>query len=462
MFEAGCNLASCGKVLDRETTGDVVKALLVAVVAALLGAVAWGLIVSAQPAPARTGVRAIEVQPEWYSALSADPAAATDAYLQRVPAETRARGDAFGATRYVTLACRVAVLIASVALIMFSGAAASVRDLARRMVPYLWLQDALFALFLFTVLFLLNLPIETYAGFVRIRHAGFTQRTYLDWLGEAVLGWAVITVFYVVGVVLILGLIRRRSQSWIGWATVVYLVLSSFYVLISPQYIEPLFNSITPLADGPEKQAILSLARANGVPAKDVFVRDASRQSNLLNAHVSGIGGTAQIVLDDNTIAKTPKAEFELVMAHEIGHYVLAHIPKGIVFDTLVAGLGFVFIGWGAQMVIARHGRRWKVDGLGDTAAMPVFWGMLLLWGFISLPINNSITREQEAEADNYGINASRQPFGLAEFMIRDADAAKLDPSAIEEWLFYDHPSARQRIFAAMRWRAEHLSGARP
>jgi STE24 endopeptidase len=268
----------------------------------------------------------------------------------------------------------------------------------------------------------------------------------------------VITVFYTVGVVAIMALIRRWPRSWAAWATAVYFVLFGFYVLISPQYIEPLFNRITPLADGAAKQAILSLARANGVPADDVFVRDASRQSVLLNAHVSGIAGTAQIVLDDNTIANTPEPEFKLVMAHEIGHYVLAHIPKEIVFDTLVMGLGFLFIGWGSQRLIARFGRRWEVDGLGDIGALPVFWGILLLWGFISLPVNNSISREQEAEADIFGLNASRQPFGLADFMIRDADANQLDPSSIEEWLFFNHPSARHRIFAAMRWRAEHLS----
>ena len=438
------------------------KALLVAVVSAFIAAVVWGSMVGAQPATPRDEIRAHEVGPDWYKALPVDPAAATEAYLQRVPAVTRARGDAFVATRYVTLGARILVLIAAVALIMFSGAAARMRDFARRAAPYSWLQDALFALFLFTALFLLNLPVETYAGFVRFRHGGFSQRTYLDWLGDAALAWAVITIFYVVGVVLVMGLMRRQPQSWIGWATVVYLALSSFYVLISPQYIEPLFNSITPLKDGPDKQAILSMARANGVPANDVFVRDASRQGNLLNAHVSGIGGTARIILDDNTIAKTPRPEFELVMAHEMGHYVLAHIPKGIVFDTLVMGLGFVFIGWGSNRLIARYGRRWHVGGLGDSAAMPVFWGLLLLWGFVSLPILNSISREQETEADNYGINASQQPLGLAEFIIRDSDAGKLDPSPVEKWLFYDHPSARDRIHAAMQWRAEHLPRTKP
>jgi STE24 endopeptidase len=433
------------------------RVLLAAVVAATLGAVGWGAITSMHPVPLRIQARTVEVGPDWYAALATDPEAATAAYLQRVPATTRARGNAFGATRYITLPIRIAVLVASIALIMFSGAAARMRAIARRALPHVWLQDALFALQLFAVLFLLNLPIETYAGFIRYRRAGFSQQTYLHWLSDATLGWAVITVFYIVGVVAIMALIRRSPRAWAAWATLVYFVLSSFYVLISPQYIEPLFNRITPLADGAAKQAILSLARANGVPADDVFVRDASRQGVLLNAHVSGIAGTAQIVLDDNTIANTPEAEFKLVMAHEIGHYVLAHVPKEIVFDTLVMGAGFLFIGWGSQRLLLRFGRQWQVDGLGDVGVLPLFWGLLLLWGFISLPVTNSISREQEAEADIFGINASQQPFGLADFMLRDADAGQLDPSPIEEWLFFNHPSARNRIFVAMRWRAEHL-----
>jgi STE24 endopeptidase len=438
------------------------KGLLVAVAVALFAALVWGSIVNSQPVPSRGALHATEVGPDWYAALAADPETATNSYLQRVAPEVRARGDALGQTRYVILAMRVLVLVLSVTLIMFSGAAARLRERLARRGRHLWLQDASFALILFAALFVLTLPVETYADFVRIRHAGFTHRTYVDWLGDAALGWAVNSVFAIVGVTLVMALIRRRPRSWVAWATVVYLVLSSFYVLIEPQYIEPLFNRFTPLADGPAKQAILSLAKANGVPASDVLVRDASRQSELLNAHVSGIGGTAQIVLDDNTVAQTPKAEFEFVMAHEIGHYVLAHIPKDIVFDTLVMGLGFLFIGWGSQRLISRYGRRWRVDGIGDTGAMPVLWGLLLLWGFVSLPINNGISREQENEADIFGVNASQQPLGLAEFMIRDADAEKLDPSSLEEWLLFDHPSARNRIYAAMRWRAEHLARTKP
>ena len=130
---------------------------------------------------------------------------------------------------------------------------------------------------------------------------------------------------------------------------------------------------------------------------------------------------------------------------------------KGIVFDTLIMGLGFLFVGWATTRLIAAFGERWQVTDLRDTGAFPVFWGLLRSWGFLALPVSNSIARHQEAEADMFGINASQQPLGLAEFMIRDAEARQLDSSPVVETWFFNHPSARNRIFAAMRWRAGHL-----
>jgi STE24 endopeptidase len=435
------------------------RALLAAIVAAALGAIVWGTVISGQTPPSRIGARVAAAGPDWYAALPSDPGAATEAYLRRVAPEARARGDAFGATRALTYLSRIAVLLASLSLIMFSGAAARMRDVAGRRLRGGWLRDALVALQLFAALFLLNLPMETYAGFVRYRLAGLSRQTYFGWLSDIVLGWASLTIFSVVGAVAIMALIRRRPRSWPGWATAVYFVLASFYILVLPQYIEPLLNRVTPLVDGPGKEAILSLARANGVPADDVFVRDASKQGVLLNAHVSGLGGTARIVLDDNAVANASGPEFRWLMAHEIGHYVLAHIPKQLVFETLSMGAGFLCIGFGLRRLIARFGSRWNVPSPADTGALPVFWGLFLLWGFLALPVSNGISRQQEAEADNYGINASQEPLGQAEFMIHDADAYELAPSAFEEWLLYDHPSPRNRILAAMRWRAEHLPG---
>ena len=173
---------------------------------------------------------------------------------------------------------------------------------------------------------------------------------------------------------------------------------------------------------------------------------------------MTGIGATARITLDDNTIASTPRREVEFVMAHEIGHYVLRHIGKSIVFSGLAMGIGFLLIAWGLRRLIGWKGPSWGLADAGDVAAVPLLWLLFSLWGYLSLPIDNSISREQEAEADLFGLNASREPFGLAEFMLRDADVQPLAPSALVEWALCSHPSGAHRIAMAMRWRAEHLA----
>jgi STE24 endopeptidase len=434
------------------------KALLLLVAATVVGALAWGFAIGARPVPSRAAWHGTQADAVWGASLPRDPTAATAAFLARVPADVRARGDAFSRATRMTVLLNATVLVASIAVLMFSGAAAGMRDRASRITSRAPVQDAIVVVQTLALFFLLSLPAETYAGFVRMRQAGLSHSAYTSWLRDAALSWMVTALFISVGAAVFYAFMRRRPRSWALWATGVYAVLSCVFILLTPQYIAPLFNRITPMADGPRKQEILSLARANGVPATDVFVQNGSRQSELLNAHVSGFGGAAQIVLDDNTIAKTPGAEVRLVMSHEIGHYVLAHVAKGIVFDTLITGFGFLFVGWVATRLITRFGSRWHVTGSSDNGAMPLFWGLLMLWGFITLPLSNSIVRQQEAEADMFGINASREPLALAEFMIRDADARQLDPPPLVESAFYNHPSARNRIFNAMRWRAENLT----
>jgi STE24 endopeptidase len=340
---------------------------------------------------------------------------------------------------------------------MASGLAARLRDAAQRTTRRASLQDALVAVQFLAIVLALGLPVEVFAGFVRYREAGLSHAGFWPWLYDYVLQWAVDLVFYVVGIVAIVALIRRQPRAWPALATIVYVALYATYTLASPIFIEPLFNQYTQLPDGPARDRILSLARANGVPADGVYVKDASRQSVILNASVSGIAGTARITLDDNTVQTTPPAELEMVMAHEIGHYVLRHVFKETVFFGLVMAAGFVFIAWALRALVARHGERWLLSGVGDAATIPLLWFLVALWGFVSMPVNNSITRADEAEADLYGLNASQQPLGLAEFMLRDADVRPLAPTRFVEWALYTHPAPASRIATAMRWRAEHM-----
>src|SRR5262245_53058693 len=133
-------------------------------------------------------------------------------------------------------------------------------------------------------------------------------------------------------------------------ASATALALACLYVVAGPTVIEPLFNTYTPLPDSSIKRDILALARASGVPADDIYSGDASRQTRILNAHVSGLGGAARISIDDNTLADryTPG----ILFCHEIGHYVLGHVLHGVALTCLVATIGFAVVGWAGPRLV--------------------------------------------------------------------------------------------------------------
>jgi len=144
----------------------------------------------------------------------------------------------------------------------------------------------------------------------------------------------------------LVGLVRRLGKNWWVWGAVVTIVFLAFVILISPVYIAPLFNTYTKLQDARIKDPILSMARANGIPATDVYEFDASRQSNRVSANVSGFAGTQRISLNDNLLKRCTLPEIETTMGHEMGHYVLNHGYKGLVMFGVLIVLGFAFLNW--------------------------------------------------------------------------------------------------------------------
>jgi len=433
------------------------RTCLVVALLCVAGAVAWGVAEDRRPVPPRPAQTIAAVDAAWLSRLPADATLATDAWLARVPPAMRERGAGYATTRFVVLGARVATLVIATLLIFGDGSSQRMRSRAARLSRRRTVQDLLYAVQYFVLLFAFTLPVTTYAGFVRLRAFGFAAQPWLSWLADQVIQWAVLTAFYVVGVVAMFALIRARPRAWAPWATGVYVVLVALYAFLSPLYIEPLVNRIESMPDGPGKAWILSLLRANGVEHAEVYVSDASKQTRLLNAHVSGFMGTARVVVDDNTLLVAQPASSRFVLAHELGHYVLGHVGKSIVSDGLVMGAGFLLIAWIMAAATRRFGRRAGVDGPGDIAALPLLWLLFLLWGYVSLPVVNAISREHETEADLFGLNASQQPNGLAEFMIHDADTGTLDAAPLAKALFFSHPTDRERVGMAMRWREEQL-----
>jgi STE24 endopeptidase len=242
----------------------------------------------------------------------------------------------------------------------------------------------------------------------------------------------------------------------------VSILFLTFVGLIAPVYIFPLFNKYAKLQDSRVKDPILSMARANGIPATDVYEFDASRQSNRVSANVSGFAGTLRISLNDNLLNRCTLPEIETTMGHEMGHYVLNHAYKGVVMAGVVAVIGFAFLNWFVNFGLARWGENWGIRGMTDVAVLPLAAIGFSVYFLLMTPVTNTITRTMEFEADMYGLNAARQPDGEANVDLLLGEYRKLDPTPVEEFVFFDHPSGRTRIAAAMRWKAEHPETASP
>jgi STE24 endopeptidase len=185
---------------------------------------------------------------------------------------------------------------------------------------------------------------------------------------------------------------------------------------------------------------------------------DASKQTTRMSANVSGFGSTMRITLNDNLLRRGSAEEIQMVMGHEMGHYVLNHVYKGMMFFLILTVAGFAFLKWSLAWSLARWGESWQIRGITDTAVLPLVVLLGSIFFLAMTPVLNTFIRSQEYEADMYGLNATRQPDGFAQAAIHLGEYRKMSPGQLEEWVFYDHPSGRNRIRAAMRWKAENLS----
>ena len=176
-----------------------------------------------------------------------------------------------------------------------------------------------------------------------------------------------------------------------------------------------------------------------------------------MSANVSGFASTMRITLNDNLVRRGSPEEIQAVMGHEMGHYVLNHVYKSMLFFGLLIAIWFAALRWSLNTALHRWGDRWQIRDIGDTAVLPLVVLVSSIFFSLITPIFNTYVRTEEHEADMYGINASRQPDGMAQAAIHLAEYRKMSPGPVEEFIFFDHPSGRNRILDAMRWKKENL-----
>ena len=410
---------------------------------------------SAPAAVLASGFRIRPVDDAWRAALPRDAGAATQAYLDRLPADVVARSNAYFEGRNWLQLWNWLAGLAVAALLLTTRPSTAFRDWAERRLKRPLLRDGAYGAVWMATGWALTLPLTVYEHFVREHAYGMATQTFGAWFGEQLLELAVGVLIGALLVAVLYAVLRRAGANWWLWGAAVTMVFLTVGVAVAPLWIEPLFNTYKPVEDGPIKTAVLAMARANGVPVDNVYVFDASRQTTRVSANVSGLFGTAAVRLNDNLLRRSSEAEVRAVMGHEIGHYAMNHIPKTLLQMGLVVVIGFALTQLAMQRLLARFGAGWRLRGAADVASLPLLAAVFSTYLLLATPVLNSMTRSQETEADLWGLNLAREPHGEAEVLLKLAEYRKPDPGMLEETIFFTHPSTRTRIFNAMRWREQ-------
>jgi len=394
-----------------------------------------------------------EVDDAWRANLPRAADAATQAYMERLPAEVVARSNAYFEGGYWLLLWNF-LLSLTITIVLLSGKrSARIRDWALRIGRYAFIRDALYGAVYSLCIWVLSLPLAIYEGYVREHAYGMGTQSFGSWFIDNLKSLGIETVMLAIAIAILYAAIRRVGERWWLWGTGLATVFITFSYLVWPIWIDPLFNTYKPLDEGQVRTSVLAMAKANEVPVTNVYWYDASRQTTQVSANVSGIFGSAAIRLNDNLLLRSSLPEIRAVTGHEIGHYVLHHIYIGILEFAVIIMIGFSLAKWAMNRLLRRYSSQLGLQGVADVASLPLLVAVFSVYMFFMTPIDNTLTRVEEIEADRFGFNLAREPLGAAEAYLKLTEYRKPDPGPVEEFIFFDHPSTRFRIHAAMQWR---------
>ena len=389
-----------------------------------------------------------------------DVEAATRAYLDTLQGPAREKSDAYFEGGYWLILWGALVAILVDWLILRFRLANAFRNLGER-----WFKRPFAITWLTAILYsiagaIIALPWSIYTGYYREKHYDLLDQTFGAWLGEQLIGMSISLLIAPIIIAVIYLVIRKSPKGWWIWGTGVVGIFMFTMVMVAPVFISPLFNTYTELEQGPLRDRIVAMARAQDVPAENIYVFDQSKQHKRISANVSGLGPTIRISLNDNLLERTSEEEIVAVMGHELGHYKLKHGPWRVAGMLLIIGLGLFLVSKIAPGLINRYGERWGVRNISDPASIPVLSIVLSAYFMLATPAFNNLTRVQENQADAFGHDVAQEPDGFARAAMRLSEYRKLEPGEWEEFIFYTHPSGENRVRRSMQWKADNVPGA--
>jgi Zn-dependent protease with chaperone function len=334
-------------------------------------------------------------------------------------------------------------------LLQFTSASRRMRDASQRISKRPFVASMIFVALLIVTITLLELPLTFYSDYVIPHRFALSDQSLgswtLDGLKEVGVGLAIGST---VGALALLAVRKVRRWWLVLWAASIPFTLA--VAVVQPIILDPLFNKFEPLQNVALRQKLLDLASRAGIEGSRVYQVDKSKQTKTMNAYVNGIGPTNRIVLWDTLLAKLTDDEILAVMGHEMGHYVLNHIWKGLVVS--LASSFFVFF---LVQAIYDHMLQHRPEQRGDLATVPLLLLIASILGFLATPVVAWRSRAIEHEADVFSLELTHLNEPMATAFVKMSEDSKRDPSppAFIEYWRYSHPPIAKRIPFALGYK---------
>jgi STE24 endopeptidase len=344
------------------------------------------------------------------------------------------------------------------ALLGFSPIGRVVVDGVRSRVGRWWLQVVVLVFVVTVLLRLATLPFSIWARTITLDY-GLSTNTWSAWAWDVVKSLGISIALTTLAMLALVWLARRFTRRWYlaaaGGAALVVVVLSFVYPIV----FEPLFNKFTPMEDGALRTRLIELAEKDGIGVSDVLVADASRRTTALNAYVSGFGATKRIVVYDNLVADAPPEEVELIVAHELSHAKHDDVLVGTAMGAVGAGIAMVSL----YLVLSadRVRRPLGVASARDPAVVPIVIALAAFAGLITAPIQNTLSRQVEARADEHSLELTGDPetFIAMQQRLADTNISHLEPNPVLSFWFSSHPITMDRIGMAVALKDQSANG---
>ena len=302
---------------------------------------------------------------------------------------------------------------------------------------------------------LVSFPLKLYSSFYLEHAYNLSNQTFPRWLWEQTKGLLVGVPLFVPILLYFFYCLEKYGNTW--WLPVGVMMFLATTVLtrVAPKLIFPLFYKFKPLEKAELKERVARMCAEAGFRVEGIFSFNMSKNTKKANAGFTGIGKSKRVILGDTLLEKFSEDEIEAVLAHELGHYRHGHIWKGILVGTVVTFLGLFITSqlYAASLPILGFER------IDDLAALPLLGLWLGIFGFVTSPPVNLISRKHEYAADRYAVKKSGNPSAFVDALkkLAEMNLADTAPNPVVELLFYSHPSIGKRIQCVERELDEYV-----